>query len=80
MFSTSRTPDFKNLPSKRPDNHTGNHDITRPAQDQSAMEDGQRDKACEPEQACQGVQDQYDPFVEEAAVGFGAAGEDGVEE
>ncbi len=44
------------------------------------MEDGQRDEAGEPEQACQAVEGQDEPFVEEGAVGLAAAGEDGVEE
>lgn len=45
------------------------------------MKYGQRDESCEPEQAGQSVKEEYDPFVEEGAVGFGAAaGENGVEE
>ena len=44
------------------------------------MEHCQRDEPGEPEKARQSVEDEYDPFVEEGAVRFGAAGEDGVEE
>lgn len=44
------------------------------------MERGQCDVPCEPEQAGEGVEGEDGPFVEEAAVGLGAAGEDGVEE
>lgn len=70
-----------NLPRKRADNHTRDHGIARPAQDQSAMEHCQGDESGEPEQARQSIEDEYDPFVEEGPVGFGAAaGEDGVEE
>ena len=45
------------------------------------MEHCQGDESGEPEQARQSIEDEYDPFVEEGPVGFGAAaGEDGVEE
>lgn len=44
------------------------------------MEQRQCHEPGEPEQACQGVQGEYEPFVEEAAVGLVAAREDGIEE
>lgn len=67
-----------NLLSQRPYNDTPDHQITRSAQYQLPVERGQRHEPGEPEHACQGVEGEYDPFVEEAAVA--AAGEDGVEE
>lgn len=80
-FFSQRLSLFQYIPGERPDNHTRNHDIAGPAEYQPRLEHTQRYKAREPEQACQCVEDQYDPLVEEAAVGFGAAaGEDGVEE
>lgn len=67
-------------PSKSTDHHGPDHHITRSAQDQVPLELLQRQEAGEPEQTGQGVEREYDPFVEEAAVGLAAAGEDGVEE
>ena len=66
------------LPSQRRYNDTADHQITRSAQDQLPVEGGQCHEPGEPEYACQGVEGEYDPFVEEAAVA--SAGEDGVEE
>ena len=68
------------LPSKSTDNHTPNHDVTRSTQDQSLMKDSQSHVAGEPEQAGQGVECEYDPLVEEAAIGLVAAGEDRIGE
>ena len=68
------------LPGKSTDHHPSNHRFTRPTQYQSAMEHGQGDEPGEPEQTGHGVQGEHDPFVEEAAVGLVAAGEDGVQE
>lgn len=68
------------LPSKSTDHHGPDHHITRSAQDQVPLELLQCQEAGEPEQTGQGVERENDPFVEEAAVGLAAAGEDGVEE
>ena len=68
------------LPREGPGDHPRNHHVTRPAQYQPAVEHRQGDPPCEPQQARQAVEEQYHPFVEEAAVGFAAACEDGVEE
>lgn len=72
------------IPSESTDDHSREHHVTRSAQYQSPVERSQCDEAGEPEQAGQGVQSEYEPFVEEAAVGVAvvvvaAAGEDGVE-
>ena len=68
------------LPCKSTDDDGADHHVTWPAEYEAPVERGQRDVPCEPEQAGEGVEGEDGPFVEEAAVGFGAAGEDGVEE